>query len=129
MEDRYFKNFSRRQNSSVLPIILYLTLPTVTHHGSFKDIHNVRRTKSKKQQQRDPNRLNTFIERKSVCSELPFHSLDSAEIQTMSAEQISAKKPKIFSELTKLNKLKEENVHLNSSIIILEENIIKGNSI
>ena len=77
---------------------------------------------------RDQNRLNTFIERKSVCSELPFHSLDNAEIQTMSAEQISAKKPKTFSELIKLNKLKEENVHLNSSITILEENIIKGNS-
>ena len=46
----------------------------------------------------------------------------------MSAEQISAKEPKIFSELTKLNKIKEENVHLNSSITILEENIIKGNS-
>ena len=111
----------------MLSIILYLTLPTVTHHGSFEYIHNVRRTKSKKQQQRDQNRLNTFVERKSVCSELPFHSLDNAKIQTMSAEQISAKKPKIFSELTKLNKLIEKNVHLNSSITILEENIIKGN--
>ena len=44
----------------------------------------------------------------------------------MASEQIPAKKPKIFSELTKLNK--QENIHLNSSITILEENIIKGNS-
>ena len=96
MEYRYTKNFNGRQNSSVLPIILYLTLPTVAHHGRFEDIQNVKRTKSKKLQQRDQNRLNTFIERKSVWSELPFYSLDNAEIKIMASEQIPAKKLKIF---------------------------------
>ena len=89
MDRRYTRNFRSHQNSSVVPIILYLTLPNVTHHGISKNIQNGMKTKSRKQQQRDQNRLNNFIERKMVCSEFPFYSLDNAEIQAVAPKQIT----------------------------------------
>ena len=49
MDRRYTRNFRSYQNSSVVPIILYLTLPNVSHHGISKNIQNGMKTKSKKQ--------------------------------------------------------------------------------
>ena len=91
MDRRYTRNFKSHQNCSVVPIILYLTLPNVTHHGISKNIQNGMKTKSRKQQQRDRNRLNNLIERKMVCSEFPFYSLDNAEIQAVAPKQITPK--------------------------------------
>ena len=117
MDRRYTRNFRSHQNSSVVPIILYLTLPNVTHHGISKDIQNGMKTKSRKQQQRDQNRLNNFIERKMVCSEFPFYSLDNAEIQAVAPKQITPQnsKPAHFY-ISKLNSLQQENTRLQSTI-------------
>ena len=117
MDRRYTRNFRSHQNSSVVPIILYLTLPNVTHHGISKKIQNGMKTKSRKQQQRDQNRLNNFIERKMVCSEFPFYSLDNAEIQAVAPKQITPQnsKPAHFY-ISKLNSLQQENTRLQSTI-------------
>ena len=122
MDRRYTRNFRSHQNSSVVPIILYLTLPNVTHHGICKNIQNGMKTKSRKQQQRDQIRLNNFIERKMVCSEFPFYSLDNAEIQAVAPKQIT---PQNFKPahlyISKLNSLQQENTRLQSIITQLED--------
>ena len=122
MDRRYTRNFRNHQNSSVVPIILYLTLPNVTHQGISKNIQNGMKTKSRKQQQRDQNRLNNFIERKMVCSEFPFYSLDNAEIQAVAPKQITPQnsKPAHFY-ISKLNSLQQENTRLQSTITQLED--------
>ena len=122
MDRRYTRNFRSHQKSSLVPIILYLTLPNVTHHGISKIIQNGMKTKSRKQQQRDQNRLNNFIERKMVCSEFPFYSLDNAEILAVAPKQITPQnsKPAHFY-ISKLNSLQKENTRLQSTITQLED--------
>ena len=122
MDRSYTRNFRSNQNSSVIPIILYLTLPNVTHHGISKNTQNGMKTKSRKQQQRDQNRLNNFIERKTVCSEFPFYSLDNAEIQAVAPKQITPQnfKPVHFY-ISNLNSLQQENTCLQSTITQLED--------
>ena len=122
MDRRYTRNFRSHQNSSVVPIILYLTLPNVTDHGISKNIQKRMKTNSRKQQQRDQNRLNNFIERKMVCSEFPFYSLDNAEIQAVAPKQITPQnsKPAYFY-ISKLNSLQQENTRLQSTITQLED--------
>ena len=112
MDRRYTRNFRSYQNSSVVPIILYLTLPNVTHHGISKNIQNGMKTKSRKQQQRDQNRLNNFIERK----------MDNAEIQAVAPKRITPQnsKPAHFY-ISKLNSLQQENTRLQSTVTQLED--------
>ena len=80
------------------------------------------KSKKKKQQQRDQNRLNNFIERKMVCSEFPFYSLDNAEIQAVAPKQITTPnfKPAHF-HISKLNNLQQENTRLQSTITQLKD--------
>ena len=122
MDRRYTRNFRSHQNSSVVPIILYLTLPNVTHHGISKNIQNGMKTKSRKQQQRDKNRLNYFIERKMACSEFPFYTLDIAEIQAVAPKQSTPQnfKPAHFY-TSKLDSLQQENTRLQSTITQLKD--------
>ena len=83
MERQFNHHFyNRKFSNQVLLLVFYLTLPTVScsripERGIYKQ------TKSQKQKLRDSTRLNNFIERKSVCSLLPFYALDNEEIQNM----------------------------------------------
>ena len=122
MDCSYTRNFRSHQNSSVVPIILYLTLPNVAHHGISKNTQNGMKTKSRKQQQRDQNRLNNFIERKTACSEFPFYSLDNAETQAVAPKQITPQnfKPANFY-VSNLNSVQQENTRLQSTITQLED--------
>ena len=83
MERQFNHHFyNRKFSNQVLPLVFYLTLPTVScSRIPERGIH--KQTKSQKQKLRDTTRLNNFIERKSVCSLLPFYALDNEEIQNM----------------------------------------------
>ena len=56
-------------SSALLPIVFNLTIsPFYSQHNSFRNSQNIKRTKRKKKQQRDQDQLDTFRERKALCS-------------------------------------------------------------
>ena len=127
MERHFSGNFIDRRNKSVVPIILYLTLPNVTHQGQWKDNQTQGRWRSRKQQQRDQKRMDNFIESKTTCSNLPFYSLDNKEIKEMIPSPTFTKKPKSAQfYLSEIKKLNQENMQLKSKIID-QEDLIKEN--
>ena len=129
MERRFSGNFNDRQSNSVVPIILYLTIPNVTHHGQCNDRHFERRWKSRKQQRRDQKRINDFIESKSVCSSLPFYSLDNTEIKEIIPTPTSTQKFKQAQFYrSEIKKLKQETMNLKSRITSQEDQINEKNN-
>ena len=87
MERRFHKNsYYGKWNNQVLPVVIYLTLPTVSCQPTSVMATGKQRT-SQRQKQRDQKRLHDFIERKSVCSLLPFYAVDNHEIQNMIPRQ------------------------------------------
>ena len=61
-----------------------MTLPLFyNQHDSFRNSHNIKWSKSRKKQQRDHGQLNTFRERKTVCSLFPFSSVDDDEFREL----------------------------------------------
>ena len=80
MEHWFDRKYYDPYNNAVLPIVLYLTLPPFyNQHDSIRNCQNFKKTRSKKKQQRDQDRLDTFRERKTVCSLFPFSSVDDDE--------------------------------------------------
>ena len=84
MEHWFDRKYYDPYNNAVLPIVLYLTLPPFyNQHDSIRNSQNIKRTRSKKKQQRDQDRLDTFRERKTICSLFPFSSLDDDEFREL----------------------------------------------
>ena len=87
MERRCHQNsYYGKWNNQVLPVVIYLTLPTVSCQPTSEKATG-KHTKSQRQKQRDQKRLHDFIERKSVCSLFPFSAVDNQEIQNMITRQ------------------------------------------
>ena len=88
MERRYVKHSNYpRWNNNVLPVVLYLTLPPINcNQTSNKESY--RKVKTRKQQQRDFDRMKRFNEQKTVCDIFPYSSLDNDEIRSMSSESV-----------------------------------------
>ena len=129
MERHFSGNFNDRRNNSVVPIILYLTLPNVTHQGQWKDNQTQRRWRSRKQQQRDQKRMDNFIESKTTCSNLPFYSLDNKEIKEIIPTPTSTQKIKQAQFYrSEIKKLKQETMNLKSRITSQENQINEKNN-
>ena len=110
MEHWFDRKYFDCYNNAVLPIVLYLTLPPFyNQHDSFKNGQNIKRTKSRKKQQRDHDRLNTFRERKTVCSLLPFSSVDDDEFRELTKRPILVHIQCSENCQTKLEELQVEN--------------------
>ena len=87
MEGHYNRSYSySKQNSKVLPVILYFTLPTLNLIQNSKE--TTRKTRSQKQKQRDQERMKHFIEQKTVCSLFTFSSLGNIEIKKMVTQPV-----------------------------------------
>ena len=80
------KSYHGKWNNQVLPVVIYLTLPTVSCQPT-SEMATGKQRKSQRQKQRDQKRLHDFIERKSVCSLFPFSAVDNHEIQNMIPQQ------------------------------------------
>ena len=78
-----------KQNNNILPVILYLTLPSVNYKNEWNDSN--RTMKRQKQKQRDFQRMKQFNEHKTVCSVFPFYSLENNEIQNMVTRPVPVK--------------------------------------
>ena len=84
MEHWFDRKYYDTSNNAVLPIVLYLTLPPFyNQHDRIRNSQNIKRTRSKKKQQRDQDRLDTFRERKTVCSLFSFSSVDDDEFREL----------------------------------------------
>ena len=71
-ERRFNRNsYNYNQNSQMLPVILYLAIPSGWTNDKV-EMYSERRQKRLKQKQRDHERMKAFNERKSVCSLFPF---------------------------------------------------------
>ena len=127
MERRCHQNsYHGKWNNQVLPVVIYLTLPTVSCQPT-SEIATGKHTKSQRQKQRDQKRLHDFIERKSVCSLFPFSSVNNQEIQNMIPRQPSFI-PKIIeqqavSQSNKIAELQEENKQLTVMIDHLRDSV------
>ena len=124
MERRYVRHSNYpRWNNNVLPVVLYLTLPPINcHQTSSKD--SCRKVKTRKQQQRDYDRMKRFNEQKTVCDIFPYSSLDNDEIRSMSSKSVQTQSLKPGrSNNSKLTEMQEENNRLNVLISELTENI------
>ena len=88
MERRYVKhsNYSR-WNNNVLPVVLYLTLPSINCNQTSSKESN-RKVKSRKQQQRDFDRMKRFNEQRTVCDTFPYSSMDNDEIRSMVSKPV-----------------------------------------
>ena len=87
MEGHFNRSYSySKESSKVLPVILYLTLPAVNLIQTSKE--TTRKTRSRKQNQRDQERMKHYIEQKTVCSQFPFSSLDNIDIQNMVTQHV-----------------------------------------
>ena len=107
----------------MLPVVLYLTLPPVNCHQTSSKESN-RKVKTRKQQQRDFDRMKRFNEQKTVCANFPYSSLDNDEIRAMSSKQVQTQSLKLGrSNNSKLKESQEENNRLNVLISQLTENI------
>ena len=106
------------QNNNILPVILYLTLPTVNLQQKTRN-DNSNNVKSQKQKQRDFWRMKQFNEQKTVCSAFPFYSLENDEIKNMvTSDKCSQTTSK--ADQTKIFNLHEENVQLRTEILELK---------
>ena len=127
MERRFHQNsYYGKWNNQVLPVVIYLTLPTVSCQPTSVMATGKQR-KSQRQKQRDQKRLHDFIERKSVCSLLPFYAVDNQEIQNMIPRQPFFI-PKIIeqqavSQSNKIAELQEENKQLTVMIDHLRNSV------
>ena len=80
--------------------------------------------KTRKQQQRDFDRIKRFNGQKTVCAHFPYSSLDNDEIRSMSSKSVQTQSLKPGqSNNSKLKELQEENKRLNVLISELTENI------
>ena len=107
----------------MLPVVLYLTLPPINcHQTSSKESNG--KVKSRKQQQRDYDRMKQFNEQKTVCDIFPYSSLDNDEIRSMISKPVPTQsfKPGRSND-SKLKELQDENYKLNVLISELTENI------
>ena len=110
MEHWFDRKFYDCYNNAVLPIVFYLTLPPFyNQHDSIRNSQNIIRTRSKKKQQRDQDRLDTFRERKTVCSLFPFSSVDDDEFREMMKRPILVHIQCSENCKTKLEELQVEN--------------------
>ena len=110
MEHWFERKYYDPYNNAVLPIVLYLTLPPFyNQHDSFRNSQNIKRTRSKKKQQRDQDRLDTFRERKTVCSLFPFSSVDDDEFHDLMKRPILVHIQCSENCKTKLEELQVEN--------------------
>ena len=111
----------------MLPVILYLTLPTVNLIQNSKETTTKRR--SQKQKQRDQERMKHFIEQKTVCSLFPFSSLDNNEIQKMVTQPVlnNFAKTKSKTENNKLSELQTENQKLDLLVAALTDDLKTAN--
>ena len=125
MERRFNTNSYYNLNSQVLPVILYLTLPTGWTNVKNEEICSERRQKRLKQKQRIQERMKAFNERKSVCSLFPFATLDNSEIQEMTSKTVSVQLSK--SEMQTLKGFQEELSTLNSSITVYKDDLKTAN--
>ena len=82
----HHNSYYGKWNNQVLPVVIYLTLPTVSCQPTSVMATGKQR-RSQRQKQRDQKRLLDFTERKSVCSLLPFYGVDNHEIQNMIPRQ------------------------------------------
>ena len=108
----------------MLPVVIYLTLPTVNLNQNSRE-NTGRKTKSQKQKQRDQERMKQFNEQKTVCSQFPFALVDNDEIQKMvtrSLSQTNSRSDKIKSYNIQ-EEFSEENNKLNSLIAGLKDNL------
>ena len=107
----------------MLPVMLYLTLPTVNLIQTSKE--TTRKTRSQKQKQRDKERMKHFIEQKTVCSQFPFSSLDNNEIKKTVSQPVldNFSKAKSKTENNKLSELQTENHRLDSLIEALTDDL------
>ena len=127
MERRFHQNsYYGKWNNQVLPVVIYLTLPTVSCQPT-SEMATGKQRKSQRQKQRDQKRLHDFIERKSVCSLFPFSSVNNQEIQNMIPRQPSFI-PKIIeqqavSQSNKIAELQEENKQLTVMIEHLRDSV------
>ena len=98
------------QNNNILPVSLYLTLPTINLHRNTS-LTNNKKVKHQKQKQRDFERMKQFNQQKTVCSVFPFYQLENDDIQNMVTRptpvQFSKTNPSL--EKTKMCNLQEEN--------------------
>ena len=123
MERRYRNSSYPRWNNNVLPVVLYLTLPPLNCHQTSSKESN-RKVKSRKQQQRDYDRMKRFNEQKTVCDVFPYSSLDNDEIRSMISKPVPTQSFKPGrSNNSKLKELQDENNKLNVLIFELTENI------
>ena len=107
----------------MLPVVLYLTLPPINCHQT-SSMDSCRKVKTRKQQQRDFDRMKRFNEQKTVCEHFPYSSLDNDEIRAMICKPVSTQSLKPGrSNNSKLKVLQEENNRLNVLISELTENI------
>ena len=107
----------------MLPVVLYLTLPPINCHQTSSKESN-RKVKSRKQQQRDYDRMKQFNEQKTVCDIFPYSSLDNDEIRSMISKSVPTQSFKPGrSNNSKLKELQDENNKLNVLIFELTENI------
>ena len=115
--DRRFNRYQHyaTKNNSILPVILYLTLPTVNLHQKPRNDRNV---KTQKQKQRDFWRMKQFNEQKTVCSAFPFYFLENDELKNMVTSQTTSK-----ADQTKIFNQQEENVQLRTEISKLKYQI------
>ena len=112
------------RNSTVLPVVLCLTLPTPNIHQNLrKDIN--RKVKRQKQKQRDEERMKVLHELKSVSSLFSFSSLDNNEVRAMTSKPVSIQfsKPERNSEKSKLLALQQENHKLTVLIADIPANV------
>ena len=110
MEHWFDRKYYDSYNNDVLPIVFYLTLPPFyNQHDSFRNSQNIKRPKSKRKQQRDQDRLNTFRERKTVCSLFPFSSVDDDEFRELMKRPIIVHIQCSENCKTKLEELQVEN--------------------
>ena len=107
----------------MLPVVLYLTLPPINCNQTSRK-ESYRKVKTRKQQQRDFDRMKQFNEQKTVCAHFPYSSLDNDEIRALICKPVSTQSFKPGrSNNSKLKELQEENNRLNVLISELTENI------
>ena len=128
--------YHHNQDGNILPVILYLTLPTVNLHRNTS-ISNNRQVKHQKQKQRDYERMKQFNQQKTECSVFPFYSLENNEIQNMVARpapvhysQTNSKleKVKFCNILQEHERLKLLNMELKDNFMTLNKNLVRANS-
>ena len=106
--------YHQNQDGNILPVILYLTLPTVNLHRNTSMTNN-RKVKHQKQKQRDFERMKQFNQQKTVCSVFPFYQLENDDIQNMVTQPTPVQFSKTNSSLekTKMCNLQEKKKMIN----------------